>query len=72
MVDGLVKKYSGRYDMKVVNLSNGDAQDRVLAQSYGVEYVPTFVFLNRDGSVSSTKVGSLRAEQIEAELAKLQ
>lgn len=71
MVDGLVQKYAGRYDIKVMNLSSGDPEYERLAQSYGVEYVPTFVFLNSDGSKANTLVGAQSAERLEAELVKL-
>jgi hypothetical protein len=71
VVDGLVSKYAGRYDLKVVNLSRGVAADRQLYESFGLEYVPTFVFLNTDGSVSGKIVGSASVADIEAELAKL-
>jgi hypothetical protein len=36
VVDGLVTKYARRYDIKVMNLSQGDAEARRLADSYGV------------------------------------
>jgi hypothetical protein len=72
VVDGLVRKYQGRYDIRVLNLSSGDAEARRLYDSWGLEYVPTFVFLNTDGSRSNTIVGSVPAERLEAELARLQ
>jgi hypothetical protein len=71
VVDGLVKQYAGRYDIKVVNLSLNNEADRALYQSFGLQYVPTFVFLNADGSRSGTIVGSTSVQKIEAELAKL-
>lgn len=70
VVDGLVKKYAGRYDIRVMNTSN-DAEAQRLAQEMRIEYVPTFIFLNSDGSKSGEIVGSSPAEKIEAELAKL-
>jgi thioredoxin-like negative regulator of GroEL len=70
VVDGLVKKYAGRYDIRVMNTSN-DEQAQRLAGEMQIEYVPTFVFLNSDGSRSGQIVGSTPAEKIEAELAKL-
>ena len=70
VVDGLVKKYAGRYDIRVMNTSNSE-EAQALAQRMQIEYVPTFVFLNADGSKSGSIVGAVPAEQIEAELAKL-
>jgi hypothetical protein len=71
VVDGLIKKYAGRYDIRVMNGSTGDPEVDRLAQVYGIEYVPTFVFLNRDGSLSNKLVGSRPAAELEAEMAKL-
>jgi thioredoxin-like negative regulator of GroEL len=72
VVDGLVQKYAGKYDIKRMDLSDGDATATRLADSYGVEYVPTFVFLNADGSLANKIVGAVPVDQLEAELAKLQ
>lgn len=71
VVDGLVRKYAGRYDIRVMNTSN-DAEAQRLAQEMQIEYVPTFIFVNADGSRSGSIVGAVPAEQIEAELAKLE
>jgi predicted DsbA family dithiol-disulfide isomerase len=71
VVDGLVKEYAGRYDIKVMDTSSGDATVETLAQSFGIQYVPTFVFLNRDGTRSGTIVGEATARQLESALAKL-
>jgi hypothetical protein len=70
VVDGLVKKYAGRYDIRVMNTTT-DAEARRLSQQMQIEYVPTFVFVNSDGSRSGQIVGSTPPEQIETELAKL-
>lgn len=71
MVDGLRSKYAGRYDIKVLDTSGTDPEVERLAQAYDIRYVPTFVFLNTDGSKSGQLVGAVPVEQLEAELAKL-
>lgn len=72
VVDGMVKKYSaGPYEIKVLNGSTGDPEVSELAQVYAVKYVPTFVFLNADGTLANKIVGSTSAAELEAELAKL-
>jgi len=72
VVDGLVKKYAGRYDIKVMNGSVADPNVVAkLAQKYSIRYVPTFVFVNSDGAVNATVVGAVPVSQIESELAKL-
>jgi len=72
VVDGLVKKHAGRYDIKVLNPSVADANEVAsLARKYAIRYVPTFVFLNSDGGVNATVVGAVPASKLEQELAKL-
>lgn len=72
MVDGLVKKYAGRYDIRIMN---GSVTDRnvvaKLAQKYSIRYVPTFVFVNSDGAVNATVVGAVPVSKLEQELARL-
>lgn len=72
VVDGLAKKYAGKYEIRVLNLSRDDAEARRLYDSWGLQYVPTFVFLNTDGSKANTIVGAVPASDLEAELAKLE
>ena len=72
VVDGLVRKYTGTYDIRVVDLSNEDAGNEQLYRSFNLEYVPTFVLLNADGTVSEKIVGARSASELEAAFAKLQ
>lgn len=71
VVDGLAKKYAGRVDVRVMNASSNDAEVARLAQLYGVQYVPTFVFVNADGTHATTIVGGVSTARLEAELGKL-
>jgi hypothetical protein len=71
VVDGLASTYAGRYDIRILNLSDGDAGAKRLYDSFGLRYVPSFVFVNTDGTVSATIVGSTSAGDIETALAKL-
>jgi thioredoxin-like negative regulator of GroEL len=71
VVDGLAKKYAGTYDIRVMNSWGGDPEVDALANEFGVQYVPTFVFVNTDGSVSGQIVGAVPVSQLEGELAKL-
>jgi len=38
---------------------------------FSIRFVPTFVFLNSDGSLNQTVVGAVPVSRIESELAKL-
>lgn len=70
MVDGLRQETAGRYDIKELNLSK-DPSLEPLANRLKVRYVPTFVFVNSDGSVAKTVVGGITKDSMLAELAKL-
>ena len=70
VVDGLVTKYKGRYDIRIMNEGTDPAAQQ-LADKYQVPGVPTFIFVNSDGSQSGTVVGEVPVDQIETELAKL-
>ena len=37
-------------------------------QQFNAQYVPTFVFINADGSTSDIKVGGLKEQQMRAAL----
>jgi len=71
VVDGLVKQYSNRYGMEILNTSSRDPKMMALAQTYQIQYVPSFAFINSDGSLSNLVVGAVPASQLERELAKL-
>jgi thioredoxin-like negative regulator of GroEL len=71
VVDGLVKKYSGQYDIRILNTSRRDPKMMTLAQTYQIQYVPTFVFVSSDGSLAGSVVGAVPASQLERELGKL-
>lgn len=72
MVDGLANEVADRYDVKVMNLSQGDAAMEKLANDLKVKYVPTFVFVKSDGTVANTVVGGITREEMLAELEGLQ
>jgi len=71
VVDRLRVKYAGKVDIKRMNTSEGSAEVEQLAQSFGIQYVPTFVFVNSDGTKSGVIVGQVAQATLEAEIAKL-
>ena len=56
MVDRLKDEYEGKVEFKLYDVEK-DAEGGRLANEFGVQYVPTFVFLNADGSESQTFSG---------------
>jgi thioredoxin-like negative regulator of GroEL len=62
VVDGLAQQYKGKVEFRRLD-ANDDATQQ-LAQAYGVQYVPTFVFLNADGTRSDQLVGEASAADL--------
>lgn len=66
VVDRLKQQYAGKVDVRVIDLSGADADAEQLATRFGVEYVPTFAFVDADGTrrgqiVGATSESALRA-----------
>jgi len=70
VVDGLKDEYEGKVEFRILNVEK-DAEGAELADSFGTQYVPTFVFVNSDGSQSGTLVGTQSEDQMRKELDKL-
>lgn len=66
VVDGLMKRYEGKIELRRLDANAPETQD--LANVYGVEYVPTFVFVDKDGKRVDEVVGELSAEQLTQKL----
>ena len=58
MVDGLQKDYEGEVEFKLYDVDKSE-EGQALAQKYGAQYVPTFVFVNSDGTTSDQVVGAV-------------
>jgi cytochrome c-type biogenesis protein len=68
VVDRLRQAYSGNVDVKVIDLSGGDADAERLAALFGVEYVPTFAFVDSDGTRRGEIVGGTTESELRARL----
>ncbi|HEY5517061.1 MAG TPA: hypothetical protein VIL15_02215 [Coriobacteriia bacterium] len=55
LVERLKNEYAGKVEFRVYQ-DSGDAVGDALAQQFGVQYVPTFMFVNADGSVSGSAI----------------
>ncbi len=64
VVDRLEKQYKDKLLFKVYNLTSGGAAAESVAQRMGVQYVPTFAFLDAKGATVGTVVG----ETLESDL----
>jgi thiol-disulfide isomerase/thioredoxin len=56
LVEGLEKTYKDTIEIRRYNVET-DQTGVELAQKLGVQYVPTFLFVTKDGVVSKTLVG---------------
>jgi thiol:disulfide interchange protein len=67
VVDRLEKQYEGKVEFRVINVEK-DSQGSALMDQFNAQYVPTFVFINTDGSQSDLKVGELKQADLEKAL----
>lgn len=67
MVDRLQPEYEGTVEFRLYNVDN-DAEGAELAKDLGAEYVPTFVFVNTDGSIAFMGAGALSETRLREEL----
>jgi len=68
----LVQRLKQAYKGKVEFRSYWDNEGEDLARKFSVEYTPTFLFVNKDGSVASEFVGGMNEQQLRGRLDKLQ
>jgi thioredoxin-related protein len=71
VVDRLRQEYAGKVDIKLMDLSGSDASAQELATRFAVEYVPTYVFADSDGTVRDRVVGETAESDMRARLDKL-
>ena len=63
LVEGLKPQYTDKVEFRLYNVES-DQEGVALANKLGVQYVPTFVFVNSNGIISQQVVG----EQTEAQM----
>ena len=56
LVEGLEKTYAGKVEFRRYNVES-DQKGVALAEKLGVQYVPTFLLVTKDGVISKTLVG---------------
>lgn len=67
VMEELEKEYGDRIDFRYYDTS----RERDLVQEYGIEYIPTFLFVDSSGRVVNRLVGRTSAETMREELEKL-
>ena len=58
VVDRLTGEYEGVVDVRALNVEN-DEEAAQLASGFRVQYVPTFVFVDAEGTTVETLVGEV-------------
>ena len=71
VVDRLTREYQGRVEIVRMNVETDDSAAE-LASGFKVQYVPTFVLLNADGTTSETLVGEVAEDALREALDSLQ
>lgn len=67
VVDRLKTEYEGIVEFRIINVES-DPEGGKLASGFGLQYVPSFVFLGSDGSQQNQLVGEVSEEQMRAAL----
>jgi len=71
VVDRLREQYAGRVDVKAMSLDGDDAEAEALANAIGVQYVPTFVFVDSKGVQQALVVGEMSESDMRTKLDSL-
>lgn len=62
IVDGLIKDYSGKVRFYYIDVENASYSE--LLYAYRVSAVPTFAFINKDGTLNDYFVGGMSKEEL--------
>jgi len=67
VVDRLTTEYEGTVEIRTMNVEKDEAAAQ-LASDFRVQYVPTFVLLNADGTTSDIIVGEVTEDRLRGAL----
>jgi len=67
IVNGLVDEYEGTVAIRMYNPDTSD-EAAALAEEYGVQFVPTFIFVNAEGEDVDQLIGEVSEETLKASL----
>jgi hypothetical protein len=70
LVEGLKQQNPG-VEFRLLNVDGSDPAAISLADKLGAQYVPTFVFVGKDGVSNGLLVGELTAQTLQQNLDKL-
>jgi len=70
IVNGLKPQYEDKVAIRIYNAET--EAGAALAEEFGVQFVPTFVFVGSDGDVMNTIIGEAKESTLKGELDKLE
>ena len=70
IVNGLKPQYEDKVAIRIYDAET--EAGAALAEEFGVQFVPTFVFVNSDGEVVNTIIGEAKESTLKGELDKLE
>ena len=63
VVDRLEQEYEGKVEFRLFDVDKSD-EGQALMRQFGAQYVPTFVFVNSDGTEAERIVGEASESQM--------
>ena len=70
MVDGLKSDYEGTVEFRIYNFDR-DPDAEQAAAPFGVQFVPTFVFVDSNGEIVDQRVGAVEEDELRSLLDSL-
>jgi cytochrome c-type biogenesis protein len=68
VVDRLSAEYAESVEFRLVNLDTGGSDAAQLADRFGIQYVPTFVFVDETGEIVEQHVGGMEESLLREKL----
>ena len=70
-LDQVYPNYKDKIALELISVEKTDMKTKKMVKTYHVTLVPTLLYINSDGAVLKRTVGSLTAEQLEANMKAL-
>ncbi len=68
VVDRLSAVYAGSVEFRLVNLDTGGSDAVQLADRFGIQFVPTFIFVDGTGEIVDQHVGGIEESLLREKL----
>ena len=71
LVEGLEKSSNGKFEVRRLLVDGSDQNANAVADKLGVQYVPTFAFVNSNGIIAKQVVGAMTADALASAVSSL-